>query len=98
MGMFVRSEALSILKESTVYGGKSESKGSEDSLAQSDGPQSPGAKGWREEMGDEGEGGQGVETVKKKGIKGWFKEIFASNEMGKKEVEAMVFQFQRMDA
>ena len=98
MGMFVRSEALSMLKGSTVYGGKGESKGSEDSLVQSDGPQSPGAKGWREEMGDEGEGGQGVETVQRKGIKGWFKEIFASNEMDRKQVEAMVFQFQRMDA
>ena len=93
MGMFARSEALSMFTGSMVYEGKSESKGSEDSLVQSDGPRSPVAMCWREEMTDEG-----VETVKKKGIKGWFKEIFAGNEMNRKEVEAMVFQFQRMEA
>ena len=90
---------MSTFTGSMMATGKRGSNDSEVSLAQTDMPRSPLAMVWREEgVGDEERGGQVAEKKKKRGIKEWFKEMLRGNEMDGNEAEAMVFQFQRMDA
>jgi len=90
---------MSTFTGSFIATGKRGSKDSEVSLAQTDGPRSPLAMTWREEgVGDEERGGQVAEEKEKRGIKEWFKEMLRGNETDGNEAEAMVFQFQRMDA
>ncbi|CAE7201189.1 hypothetical protein PTTW11_08798 [Pyrenophora teres f. teres] len=98
-GTFARNHTFSKIAGGTVMGNmmveKRGGKDSEGSLARSDGPGSPVKVAWEK---DEEGGGQGEDKKKKKGIKGWFKQILQGNDMDRTEAEAMVFQFQRMDA
>ncbi|KAI2479587.1 hypothetical protein Ptr902_08852 [Pyrenophora tritici-repentis] len=97
-GLFAMSDTFSTLAGSTSMGSvfvrdKRGSKDSAGSLAQSDGPGSPVKMAWER---DEEE--YGHEEKKKKGIKGWFKQVLQGTEMDRAEAASMAFQFPRMDA